>query len=168
MDTQQNYTEAPKITNTNALGVANELLSLQQQAWIDYKAVGGWLTDADSNVPKKMTVIELAEKLGVTRDLLYKWTKNIPSFWERVATRRKELGSQERLIKVHDTWYLKALGGSYPHLQLWLANFDPDFRMPTEKVQHDIGDGFMEALGVAQKRKQLIDGVVVDEPKVND
>lgn len=155
MDALQNSTNTEKKTNVKRPFV----LEPKHQMWIDYKAIGGWLTDPDSNVPKKMTITDFSKHIGVSRDLLYDWTQKIPDFWDKVATRRKEIGSQERLIKIHDTWYLKALSGSYNHMQLWLANFDPDFRMPTEKVEHDYGNGVLDLIAKARK---TIDAEVID------
>lgn len=162
MDSIQNRTDNLNITNTPEPDVRIELLNIKQQTFIDYKAVGGWLTAPDANIPKKMTMQELADKLEIGRQTLYDWTKSIPSFWERVAARRKELFSQERLIKIQDTWYLKALAGSYPHLQLWLANYDPNFRMPTEKLQHELGNSWSSLIALKQAKENIQEAEVID------
>lgn len=156
MDASQNLTKAEKTASELADPMYN-----QKMMFVDYKAIGGWITDADNSVPKKMVMQEFAAQVGVTRETLYNWQKSVPDFWSKVAERRKELGSHERLVKVHDSWYLKALSGSFPHLQLWLANFDPDFRMPTEKMQVEAVNSW--AALMAKKRKQeAIEGEVVD------
>lgn len=156
MESLQESTKAPAKNEKD-----NDPLWSQKLMFIDYKAVGGWITDPDKNIPEKMTMDTFARQIGVDRTSLYNWQKSIPDFWDKVAERRKELGSHERLVKVHDSWYLKALSGSFPHMQLWLANFDSDFRMPTEKMQVEAVNSW--AALMAKKRKQeAIEGEVVD------
>lgn len=166
MENRQNPTNAPMPTSIeNVKAPDNDpeaLITPQQQIFIDYKAVGGYITNADDMVPKKMTMQQLASLINVNRDTLYEWQKKIPNFWDKVNTRRREIGTQERLSKVHDTWYLKAVGGSFPHLQLWLANFDPNFRMPAQKVEHELGNTW--AALAKSKIKQVTSERVDAEP----
>jgi len=164
MDGPQNLTnEISEIDK--AVNIASpKPLSPEQQMWIDFKAIGGRITEQDTLLPEKMTVTKFASLVKVSRETLYEWTRTIPDFWGKVAARRKELGNQERLVKVHDTWYLKAIGGSFPHMQLWLANFDPDFRMPTEKIEHELGDSW----AALARSKKLIEGEVSDTQPTED
>lgn len=159
MDPLQNPTNEISQIDAAVKAANPKPLTPEQQMWIDFKAIGGRITEQDTMLPEKMTVTKFASLIKISRDTLYEWTKTIPDFWDKVAARRKELGSQERLVKVHDSWYLKAIGGSFPHMQLWLANFDPNFRMPTEKVEHELGDSWA---ALAQKKRVAIEGEVVD------
>jgi hypothetical protein len=169
MEGQQNSTiPQPKTDSTGELIEDEPLLSTQQLLFIDYKAVGGWLQDSDDRVPKKMSMQEFADIVQVDRTTLYNWQKNIPDFWARVAKRRKEIGSQERLAKVHDTFYLKALKGEFQHMQLWLANFDPNFRMPAQKVEHELGDNWAALararLKPGNNERKMIDAEPTNNP----
>jgi hypothetical protein len=134
-------------------------LTFLQRSYVDYKAMNGLITTDDGI--RKMPVEELAGLLGVSRRMVYKARDGVPDFWYRVNERRKELSGKERLAKVHETWYLKAVKGDFQHMQLWLANHDPEFRMPTEKVQHELGDGYADIIQSLMK-EGIIDGEVVN------
>lgn len=163
METIQDSTNPIIKTDQDTKPVDKQELTIVQQSYIDYKAVNGLITTDDGM--RHMSVSELAGMLGVTRDAIYKARDATPDFWERVANRRKELGNQERMAKVHEIWYLRAIGSgaaAYSYMQLWLANFDPNFRMPTEKHELDVGGGLADLLQAMRKRKQA------EEPKVID
>lgn len=151
------------------------LLTPQQQAWIDYNALGGLVTDImeerrdkDGNVStlRKMPIYEFAEAINVSRETLRAWRNSIPDFWGKVNARRAELSGNGRLQRMHEVWYLSALKPGkegYRDRQLWLANFDPNFRMPTEKVEVEAGNSWTALL--ENKRKQvdnIQEGEVID------
>src|SRR5436309_2866054 len=107
MEPQQNLTKVQDGIDYKAIEDSMFVLTPQQQVWIDYKAVSGFVYEDDTF--RKMTVGELAAKLHVSRETLYAWRNQIPSFWQRVSDRRKELGSTEWLVKMHEKWKLQAL-----------------------------------------------------------
>jgi hypothetical protein len=136
-------------------------LTMQQQAWIDYNALSGLITDMTTDAinkngqaatMRKMPITEFAELVGVSRETLRLWRNSIPNFWDKVNDRRRQLAPQSRLQRVHEAWYLKAVKGDFQHMQLWLANFDPNFHMPTEKHDIDVGGGLADLLKLAQTR----------------
>ena len=158
MDAIQNSTNAN--LSTSAKPVKYDITP-QQQAWIEYKGMNGLVFDwngeeygqnsrgekVGQGIPmKKMTTQEFANLLGVHRDTLYKWTNTIPDFWDRVAEARTRLSSRDRLAKVHETLYLKAVAGDKTLLPIWLANFDPNFRMPAQKIDHDVSDNLADLM----------------------
>jgi hypothetical protein len=68
--------------------------------------------------------------------------------------------------KVHEVWFLSALkpgSEGFRDRQLFLANFDTDFHMPTEKVEHEMGNSW--AALIESKRKVVdVDGSSTDNP----
>lgn len=164
MDALQNQTnpEKPKAEESNPVGQ----LSFAQDQYISFVACGGLIPDADGDATAvKMTATLFAQKVGVARQTLYEWRESIPNFWDLVASRRKELGGKDRLIRVWNGVFLKAASGNAEAAKLYLANFDPDFRMPMQKVEHEAGDTLMEALSLARQRNpQLIEGEIIREP----
>lgn len=133
----------------------SELTNIQR-AYVDYKAVSGLVTTDDGI--RKMPVDELAKMFGVTRYAFYKAKDALPNFWDLVSDRRKEIGSQERLTKMHEVWYLKAMGSgpqAFNYFQLWQANFNPNFRMPAQKVEHEMGNSWAALLQGKEKPKQI-------------
>lgn len=153
-------------------------LTLQQQTWIDYNAVGGLISEVDgnfrmspSNPKKKFSVQDLADELAVTRDTLYYWSRSIPKFKERVAARRKEINSETRVTQVWNGLYLKGRGGNARAAAIYLANHDPNFVMPTQKVEHDATGGIADLLELARKRslqsRNVQEGEVVESNPTN-
>lgn len=146
----QTYTNAPTATPVAAPGDVQTLdqpplLSPQQENYVSYLAMGG-LLPAEGGAGKKVTAEQFAISIGVARETLYYWRKHIPDLWERVADRRAELGGKDRLSQVWNGIFLKAAAGNPEAAKLYLANFDPNFRMPTEKHEVDAGGGFMDLL----------------------
>lgn len=160
MDAIQNSTNTEKPKGVSTQISAYDKLTNVQRAYVDYKALGGLITDDDG--VRKLPVEKLAEMLGVTRDAIYKAKANIPDFWALVNDRRKELGGQERLAKMNEVWYIRAMGtgpGAFQYFQLWQANFNPDFRMPTQPVEHHAADSWTELMS---NKRNVIEGEVVD------
>lgn len=142
MNPIQNLTEINEISEVVEQKLEDDkLLTYQQDMWIDYNALGGLVIDDTGNI-SKMTVDDFAARLGVSKQTLYNWRKSIKGFWDRVASQRKTLGSQARTVKVYNGLFLKAAAGNPQAAALFLANHDPNFRMPTEKVQHELGDSW--------------------------
>lgn len=160
MNPTQAYTDEISQIDTASIERSVYQLSPLQLAWIDYKALGGIVMDKENDKMRKMTVQELADKLGVERKTLYNWRESIPGFWDRVAERRKELNSGEWLALIHEKWKLKALAfDNWPVTEAFLINFDPNYVTPKVKVEHDIGDNYT-ALLAAAARDNVIDGEV--------
>jgi hypothetical protein len=156
METVQNQTKTQTQIDSSLTAVAEseeaKLLKLRQQQYIDYCAVGGMITDEGGEV-KIIKATAFAAMLGVARQTLYDWQKRIPDFWERVAIRRKELGGNNRIQKVWNGVYLKAAAGDAKCAALWLANFDPDFKMPTQRAELDTGQGLADLLQIMRQRQ---------------
>ncbi|MBS4040400.1 MAG: hypothetical protein KGZ81_07355 [Flavobacteriales bacterium] len=142
------------------------MLSAQQLAWVDYCVVQGLITEEDGTY-KKMTVGQFAERLGVSRETLTKWRRDIPKFWDFVAERRKVIFSQTRVQKVYNAMYVKAVSGKgdVRAMQTFLANVDPNFRMPTQPVEVEAGNSWAALLNKRRNAANVQEGQVVD---VND
>ncbi len=163
MDESHNVANEIREIDTAVKNLKREELTLQQQAWVDYNALSGIVTDLTSEhkdasgstlVMRKMTIIEFADKLGVDRQTLRRWRESIPNFWEKVNARRKELAPQARLQRIHETWYLKAAAlKNWQITEAWLINFDPNYKQPRMKVEHDITESMADALGLAKRRR---------------
>lgn len=152
------------------------VLTEQQQAWIDYNALSGLITDNTDErrseggeivTLRKLPIYEFAEMLGVSRETLRNWRTSIPNFWQLVNDRRKELAPHSRLMRVHETWYLKAVAGSWPHMEAWLRNFDPEYKEPRAKVEHELGDSWAALARqkvIATSNPKVIDAETTDKP----
>jgi len=141
------------------------MLTEVQRAYVDWKAIGGIVTDDDG--VREMKVDELARIMGVTRSAFYKAKEAIPNFWDLVAQRRKEFGSQSRLARFHQVWYLRAIKmDNWQVSEAWARNFDPDYKEPRQKIEHELGDGMADALNLARERSHQIgniqEGEIVD------
>lgn len=158
METAQNATIAVSNTAQDESSVRQltpaELIRLQQQEeYIAFCAVGGLITEEGGEL-KPMKVIDFAQLLGVERTALYRWQKSIPDFWDKVHARRKELGGQARIMKVYNGLYLKAAAGDARAAAIWLANHDENFRMPAQKVEHEVGGGLADLMNQVRERQR--------------
>jgi hypothetical protein len=162
MDTVQNVandlSEQAALDAVAAKIKADKLLKYQQEVWIDYNAVGGLITDDDFNL-KPLKVGELADQLGIHRNTLSRWSRDIPNFWERVKARRMELGGQKRLQKVLNGLYMRAARGDAEQVKIYLGVFD-SWQPPAQKHEVTVG-GLGDLVNMARK-KQIIEGEVVD------
>jgi hypothetical protein len=163
MDGLQTLTTDSQITEDNAELV--KLRAYQQDQYIAFTAVGGLIPDPEGDKTAiKMTTGQFAERIGVSRQTLYDWRERIPDFWAKVAAKRKEIGSKDRLNHVWNGIYLKAAAGNVEAAKLYFANHDDDFRMPMERRETNTGSGFADL--IAQK---LIEAAKKQhQPKVID
>lgn len=170
---QQNATSDKTQTEIINAPIPYSQLSYIQRAYIDWRALNGLITDEDGI--RKMTLSDLAKELKVERSTIYRAIEKIPNLWDLINDRLKEIAPRSRLARVREIWYIKAAKGEFQHLQLWLANFDPDFRMPTQKHEHDASGGLADVLRIAKERMQqqlpeppkAIESEVVDGPPDN-
>lgn len=175
MEGQQNPTLRKNDSSVAQNDVGKEFaLTTAHEQYIAFVALGGLIPD-DTKVSgmRKMTTVELAAELDVDRTTLYNWRKIIPNFWDLVNEKRKELGSRDRLSTVWNGVFMKASTGDPKAASIYLANHDPDFRMPTEKREVEIGDGLAEALSIARNRQRQqsqppIEGEIVSAPELTE
>jgi hypothetical protein len=148
------------------------MLTPQQDAYVTYCAIGGIMTGEDGTIgniaqdgtqisTKPLSTSKFAAMINVTRQTLWNWQKTIPDFWGRVAERRRVVGSQTRLTKAWNGIWLKACAGNAEAAKLYFANFDPNFRMPTEKVQHETPNSWTALMAT---KRNVVEGEVVDAP----
>lgn len=174
MDFVQNQTEIPTPEEVAEVDLTvGSKLSLQQQLWIDYKAIGGLIFedvgeafDSSGNPTqfRKMTVDEFAEKIKTAKSTLYEWQKNINNFWGMVDERRKVLMGKNRKTAVYNGLTLRAVRGEPLAVKLWAEIFD-GYQPAPQRLQHSLGDGFADAMKIARTRREsAIDVEVVDEP----
>lgn len=162
MTVQQNSTNENSPATVKAKPVERQL-DWRHEQYIAYVAMGGLIPDPDgNNLAVKMTTTQLAARLGVERTTMFYWRKSIPGFWDLVAEKRKELGSKDRLSQVWNGIFMKASAGNAEAAKLYLSNFDPDFRMPMQKVEHEVGDSLAEAISAARNRRNIIEAEVID------
>jgi hypothetical protein len=163
---QQNPTNAQNQSEVDVAPVPYQMLTLQQQAWVDYNVLQGVMLESDGEM-SKMSVREFADKVGVNRTTCYAWTKAIPNFWDLVNMRRKEMFKGARTAKVWNAVFLAATVKLNPQAQaIWLANADDKFRMPNQTVTHEAGGGLMDVLEIARKRKLQVDAQNTVEAEV--
>ena len=139
-----------------------------QQAWINYSAVQGVITESDGSLTK-MSITEFARKIGVGRRTLYDWTRTIPDFDNLVAQQRKRIGGGARVNKVWNSVYVAATNKlDMTAARMYLANFDPNYREPTQKVEHEAGGGILDLMATHRQRIQIENQKVIDaEPADN-
>lgn len=164
--------DTQKSTNDdNGLGMAviprpYSQLTEVQRAYVDYKAVGGIITDEEGHI-SNLSVQGLADMLGVTRFALYKGKEAVPNFWELVNQRRREIGLESRLSKIHQVWYIKAAAmNNWPVTEAWLRNFDPAYREPRTKIEHELGSGLADLIQTKRKN-QVPERKVIDASNSN-
>lgn len=137
-----------------------KLLKYQQETYIDYIAMSGVITRETGEI-QRMTVNEFAAEVGVSVQTLYNWRKSIPAFWDRVNKRRKQLGSQVRLQRVWAALYMRAASGNPQAAAMFLANHDPEFKMPMQKVEHEAGNSWA---ALARAKPNIIEAEATNEP----
>jgi len=152
MESVPNSAETQEVIDAVAQKQKSEaLLKYQQEQWIDYNAVGGLITHDDGTL-EPMSIAVFASKLGVHRNTLTRWKKEIPNFWDLVKKRRHEIGTQTRTNKVWNGVYLRAARGDAEQAKIWLSTFD-NWQPPAQKHEVQVGTGLADL--VAQKRAQI-------------
>lgn len=159
MDDPQNSpnTVMANSTETKTLG----LLSLKQEEWVSYCAVGGLITTEDGAI-RKMSISDFAIQLGVDRKTLTNWKTSIPNFWERVDARRRELFSRSRIAVVWNGLFLRAAKGDAEQAKIILSHY-ADWQPPSQKHEVQIG-GLIDLARLAEQ-ENVIEGETVDESK---
>lgn len=158
-----------KVEKVKPLSTDTDTFAVQHERWIDFCALGGMMVDEAGNV-KPTTVKDFAIEMGVSRETLYYWKKAIPDFNERVKARMKELGGQsQKLAKAWNGIWLKTCAGNAEAGKLYFTNFDPDFKMPVQKNEMELGGGFAELMAQARRRRDedIQEGEVVPQKAVN-
>lgn len=164
MDDRQNPTTNNLPTDADRQKV---LADAQYTTLIEFKALGGIITDEDGTM-KKLTMSDLSGMVGVHRDTLYEWMKR-PGFWDAVNVTRKRLSSKSRLAAIQDKWYLKALEmKDWRITEAWLRNHDEKYRESRQTIEHEIGNSWASLLeGKRKEVDHVIEGEVVDDKPAN-
>ncbi len=157
MSAIQNPTKQEIGKNTKPPLVYENLTALQK-AMIDYKVINGLVTldepDENGRSFRKITVQQLADDYGVSRAGMYDAKKSLgDEFWLLVQNRRQEIAPQARLAAVHEAWYLKAVKGEWLHLNAYLHNFDPNYKVPQHKVELSADDNLSALMEKARQRE---------------
>lgn len=159
------------------------LLSLLQDKWITYCAIGGVITETgfetvysqqlDREVPEiitKMSLTEFAEKLGVDRKTLYNWKTSIPDFAMKVRAKRDEVFPMARETALFNQAYLIAMTGrgqaAASMITMLLGHYSK-LQLPKQRAELEAGDNLMELLNVARKKKVIIEGETSEQPSIN-
>lgn len=132
--------------------VPDEILKHSQEQFITFLAAGNLVEQEDGKMVI-LSIIEFSDKMNIPRRTLYNWKRDIPDFQQRVARRRHEIFSQERVSKVWVGLYLRAKKGDAKQAEMILSHFS-DYVPPTQKVEHDVGGGLAELMQKARERAQ--------------
>lgn len=135
-------------------------ITVAQDDYIAFVAVGG-IIPSENSAGQKMTVEQFAAKYDVNPSTLWRWRQSIPDFWDRVAAKRREIGSKDRLSNVWNGIYLKAAAGNAEAAKLYLKNFDPNYIDPSTKVELDVGTGLSDLIA-AHNIQQIKERNVID------
>lgn len=167
MDAIQDSTNQNNLTEvTKPLVELTDLNRLQMEL-LAHQACGGLFVDED-NKTGKMTVEELAGRLGVTRDALYKAKSLIPDDdWQRLRRdMRQKIWSESRITKVWNGVFARGAKGDYQQALLFLTNWSKEkIVIPAQKVEAEVGDNLADLLLLAQKRAREHN---IDEAKIID
>jgi hypothetical protein len=153
-----------------------ELLNAQQQAFVDYLAIGGLVT-VESNEKlqaqdiHQMTITEFCEAIGISRDTFYRWKKTIPNLVDRIRTRRHETFGLNRETALYNRAYLIAMT-SRDHkaagemIKLLSGHFG-QLELPVQR-QIIKQEGESWAALVEKKKQAIIEGEIVNDPQVKE
>lgn len=160
----QDFTPATNTPPTAAPVVSYATLDAGKKTLVDYRALSGWVSTDDNELGvRRMTMDELAGKLGVSRQTLYDWQNNTPNFWAMVNQRRSEVSGESRLSAVEKVWLTKALKGEWQHLNAWLINYKPGYKTPTAKVEHEAGQSLVDLFRQVEQQRPVIEATVTTD-----
>jgi putative insertion element HTH domain-containing protein len=150
---------------------------LQLEAWIDFCAIGGLITndapefEYDSRAGKdllknfsRMSVQQFAQQIGVPRRTLYSWKKIVPDFAMKVRKRREELWPVARETAIFNRLYLIGMSGSgQPSVTALtvLASHFSKLRLATQPHEVEAGENLTQLLLMARKKK-IVEGEIAD------
>lgn len=121
--------------------------------YVTFVACGGMQITEDSQ-PTKMTMEQFCNQWNVNRMAIWRRRTSDKGFAEKVMERRFAIFSLDRVSAVWRGVMLKAMAGNPEAAKLFLANFDPKFIMPTQKVEHEAGNSLTALLNTARQRRQ--------------
>lgn len=117
----------------------SKVLTYEQQRVADWHAANGmryWDLD-DMGVVKRPSAKMLAEELGISRQTIYDWPRIIPNFREHIL--EAQFGMiQTNIIAVWNAVFIKAANGDAKAAEMYLANFDPTFRLPVRQSKLEV------------------------------
>jgi hypothetical protein len=142
-------------------------LSVAQDQWISYCAVGGLITD-ETGTMRKMKLDEFCTTFKTPERTLYSWKQTIPDFAMKVRERRVKLFPSSRETNLWNRAYLIAMTTTGPQaieaIKLLAGQF-AGWQPPSQKVEHELGSSFMDLLQanrMKQKTPQLAESTVID------
>jgi len=147
------------VTNTNenksseagqSVTLSNHLEDQRKDYYITYVAAHGLSVEEDGTYTK-ITAQEFADKIGVSRKTLYQWQKDIPSFWDLVKIRRKEIFTQNRENAIWRGLTLRALKGDYKQAEMILSHFG-DYTPPAQRHEVKVS-GLGELYNMARQKR---------------
>ena len=154
MEVLHNVTNQDKNTDVDK----PESIDPRFEEYAAFTAVGGLLTDDDGQI-RKMSLTEFSTTLGLSRMTLNRWKKD-PKFWPLVEAKRNQIFTQSRITAVWNGLFLRAAKGDAEQAKIILGQF-ANWQPPQQKQVIELGDSWAALL--ANKRKQVINGEVVDE-----
>ena len=173
---QQNLTKQNDQQINNSGNDSEELLSAQQQAFVDYMAIGGLITvESDEKLQTQdihqMTITEFCNAIGISRFTFYHWKKTIPNLVDRIRTRRFETFGLNRETALHNRAYLiamtskdhRAAGEMIKMLQGHFGSLE----LPVQR-QIIKQEGESWANLVEKKQREVIEGQIVNDPQVRE
>ena len=156
---------SPNLTSTSSpTGVATQdgqvdfPIPWKLDNYITYLAVGGLRLDEDGDM-KQLKLRDFADQLGVTRQTLWNWRKNVPNLAQMVRDRRKEMFSVDAESLVWKGVMLRAAKGDAEQAKMFLSHFS-DYQLPTQKTEQSVevkGLGDLIKAALIAKRGEVID-----------
>jgi hypothetical protein len=134
----------PQDPTTNLLATDKKLenskvLTYEQQRVADWHAANGmryWDLN-DMGVVKRPSAKTLAVELGLSRQTIYDWPRIIPNFREHILEAQFRM-IQTNIIAVWNAVFIKAADGDTKAAEMYLANFDPTFKLPSRQSKVEI------------------------------
>jgi acyl-CoA hydrolase len=170
MGIPQDSTIVSKIQETKILEPIDlgDVITVAQDDWITYCATGGLevvmeevVKDGRSSINqlRQTSITKFAQTHNVDRKTLYNWKKSIPDFQRRVDERRRQIFTDDRMALVWNGLFMRAAKGDAKQAEMIASHFG-DYVPPTQKVQVDVGDNFVDMMSMIQadaQPKQVIE-----------